>query len=726
MTTPSKCRGYYWGAASIWLFAALFCLAGGNGFAADAPFGWRVGPAAWCFRQFSFFEAIDKTAALGLTNIEACQGQQVRADAGEKLDADLPDEIIGQIHAKLEQAKVKLTSIYIHQIPGDEAACRRTFDFARKLGAEFIVSEPEPEALDLIERHCNEYGINLAIHNHPEGSSRYWNPEEVLRVCEGRGPRIGACADTGHWLRSGLNPIEGIRMLGERIVSLHLKDLDKAAPGASDVPWGKGCGEIAAVLGTLLELRLEPALIAIEYEADPEDNMAQILESAQWYEKTVSELAATLMRDAPLFVGWASANIDPPKPVALAGQKHKRLAKSSLDPLTVTALALETRGPDGQSAQAVLLSCDLVHIPRDLAERLREAVAARAPGLDPVKIMLNATHTHTAPVLGNDTYKKVYEVGNEPGEMLPSEYCDFFLDRAAGAVAEAWQNREPGGMSWALGHAAVGINRRAQFADGTTVMYGKTGQAGFRGFEGATDTGVEMLFFWKPDAALTGVLINVACPAQETESLRESSADYWHDVRREIRRRHGQDLFILPQCAAAGDISPHRMFRKDADAAMLERRGLSHRELIAQRIANAVDEVLPTADADIKYALPLIHDLVELDLPEVDPPRPPFGQTDSVHPIRFHVLRIGEVAMAGNPFELYLDYGFRIKARSCPVLTFLVQLSDASCGYLPTAKAVAGGGYSAEQFVAGPEGGQVLVEETVRRVNYLWPASPAK
>ena len=106
---------------------------------------------------------------------------------------------------------------------------------------------------------------------------------------------------------------------------------------------------------------------------------------------------------------------------------------------------------------------------------------------------------------------------------------------------------------------------------------------------------------------------------------------------------------------------------------------------------------------------------------QVDPPRPPFGETDPVHPIRFHVLRIGDVAMASNPFELYLDYGFRIKARSRPVLTFIVQLADGKCGYLPTAKAVAGGGYSAEEFVVGPVGGQVLVDETVRRINYLWP-----
>ena len=85
-----------------------------------------------------------------------------------------------------------------------------------------------------------------------------------------------------------------------------------------------------------------------------------------------------------------------------------------------------------------------------------------------------------------------------------------------------------------------------------------------------------------------------------------------------------------------------------------------------------------------------------------------------------HVLRLGDVALATNPFELFLDYGLRIKARSKGVLTFVVQLSDSCSGYLPTAKAVKGGSYGAVDYIIGPEGGQVLVDETVERINALW------
>jgi len=689
---------------------------------ADEPaFGWRVGPTAWSFNPFTFFDAIDKAAALGMPYLEAFEGQRVNADSEAKLDANLPDETIQEIIAKLDQAKVKLTSIYIHNIPADDEGCRRTFEFARKLRVEFIVSEPAPETLDTIERFCNEYAISVAIHNHPKGKSIYWNPKDVLKACEGRGPRIGACGDTGHWLRSGLKPVDAVRLLGKRLIALHLKDLDKAAPDAHDVPWGKGCGNMAGVLGVLRELRLKPGLFGIEYESNFDNNLAQIAECGKWFAEATAALAADANREDPLFVGWASVDITPPRPVALVGQFHKRLSKSVRDPLTATALAIETRGPNGQTEQAVLVSCDLVGMHQPIPERVQKAVKSRVSDLDPRKITINCTHTHTGPGLLDSTYGDRYDVSKDPGAMTASEYGDFFVQKATDAVVEAWKNRAPAGMSWGLGHAAVGINRRAQYFDGTAVLYGDAGRETFSSFEGGVDPGIDMLFFWTPEHALTGMVLNIVCPSQETEGLEEVSADFWHEVRQEVRRRQGSDVFILPQCSAAGDISPHPMFRKAAEAAMIERSGISRRQLIANRIAAAVDDVLPGAKGQVKTAIPLRHLLVDLDLPEKQPPDEPFSKTDPVHPIQFHVLRIGDVAMATNPFELFLDYGLRIEARSRPILTFLVQLSDASCGYLPTDKAVKGGGYSAEKYIVPPEGGQILVNETVSAINSLWP-----
>jgi hypothetical protein len=288
-------------------------------------------------------------------------------------------------------------------------------------------------------------------------------------------------------------------------------------------------------------------------------------------------------------------------------------------------------------------------------------------------------------------------------------------------VVRAWQARQPGGLSWALSSAVVGFNRRAQFSDGSAVMYGNTSATNFINVEGHEDHDLKLLCVWTPEAKLSGLVINLACTSQETEHLNEISADFWHDVREELHRRHGPNLFILPQCAPAGDLSPHPIYRKQAEQIMDLRRGLSRRKEIARRIANAVDDALPVAQAHIRDRLVFRHAVIRTDLPERQPSAEPFYETDPVHPMEFHVLRLGDVALGTNPFELYHDYAVRIEARSRAVLTLLVQLSGGCSGYLPTAKAVQGGGYSADKNLVAAEGGQVLVEETIKGINGLWP-----
>jgi len=425
-------------------------------------------------------------------------------------------------------------------------------------------------------------------------------------------------------------------------------------------------------------------------------------------------------KENSLYVGWASVDITPKKPVALTGQLYKRIARSVLDPLTATVLALESREKEGKKEQAIMVSCDLLYIRKPIQERLREMVKPRVPDFDVRKLFLTATHTHTGPGFIDDAFGDLYDVSKDEGVMKASEYADFFLEQVANAVVTAWQNRKASGVSWALGHAVVGMNRRAHYFDGSSAMYGNTNAENFSNIEGYEDHAVEMLFFWEPNQKLTGIVVNIACTSQETENLGEVSADFWHETREEIRKRYSQDIFIFPQCAAAGDISPHPLFRNEAEQIMQKRRGISRRQEIARRIANAVDEVFSCAKADIKTELPFRHTVVSLELPEAESSALPFYQTDSVKPIEFHVIRLGDVAIATNPFEMFLDYGVRIKARSRAVLTLLVNLSCQHSGYLPTEKAVKGGGYSADKYIVGPEGGQVLVNETVKRINELW------
>jgi hypothetical protein len=438
---------------------------------------------------------------------------------------------------------------------------------------------------------------------------------------------------------------------------------------------------------------------------------------------TICSLAqpSSAATEHPLSIGWATTDITPPRPVALVGQKAKRISQGVRDPLTATALALETRDATGESLeQAVLVSCDLCFIAGETQRKLREALVGKLGDCDPEKVFLNATHTHTGPQQVSGSFFGLYDVSGDEGVMTADEYGELLVGKLVEVVQEAWNGRKPGGVSWGLGQAVVGHNRRATYFDGTSVMYGKTDREEFDRLEGYEDHSVPLLFFWNTEKKLTGVLINLACPSQETEGLSVVSADFWHDIREELWKRYSKDLFVFPQCGAAGDISPHLMYRKEAERIMMERKGIERRQEIALRVADAVDETLPYSDDVIENSVEFAHEVAYLDLSGQGSAEPPFYKTDDPSGIEIHVIRIGDIAIASNPFEFYLDYGVRIQARSKAVLTFISQLSSMKCGYLPTQQAVEGGGYSADQYIVGPYGGKLLVDETVNRIDAMW------
>ncbi|MHC4621443.1 MAG: hypothetical protein ACYTEQ_27185, partial [Planctomycetota bacterium] len=323
-------------------------------------------------------------------------------------------------------------------------------------------------------------------------------------------------------------------------------------------------------------------------------------------------------QEGQLYVGWAGRSITPNEPVALSGQFYLRIAREAANPITCTVLAIETREGEKVIEQAVMVSCDPARITKEMQEKVRETVKARLPGLPARKIFLNATHTHSAPVIE----KGSYDIPKE-GVMQPDKYVEFLTARVAEAVVEAWNRRKPAALSWALGQAVIGYNRRVVYSRPqsgwigahTSTMYGKTDADTFRGIEGYEDHGVEMLLFWDDNEKLTGILINVTCPSQQREQEKQISADFWHDARAAIRKRHGEGLFIFAQCGAAGDQSPHRLWRKAAEEEMLKRKGITNWQEAGLRIARAVDEVMPYAKKDIRKKVVFRHMVDDIELP---------------------------------------------------------------------------------------------------------------
>jgi type 1 glutamine amidotransferase/sugar phosphate isomerase/epimerase len=259
---------------------------------AQEKLDWRLGIEAYTFHKYTLFEAIDKTAQLGLPYMGGLSFQKVSKEIPKNFDTNLTGDELKQVRLKLDSAGICMLTYYIHQIPGDEVGCRRIFEFGRKIGIETFMSEPLPEALDMIEKFCDEYDINVAIHNHDQKSSpQYWRPEGILKVCQGRSKRIGACGDLGYWMRSGIDPVKAINTLKGRLLTVQMHDLHELSPEGHDVPWGTGVGKTGQFIEEIHRLGIRPTMFGLEYSYDWFDSMPEIAACIEFFNKVSMQIA---------------------------------------------------------------------------------------------------------------------------------------------------------------------------------------------------------------------------------------------------------------------------------------------------------------------------------------------------------------------------------------------------------------------------------------------------
>lgn len=206
-----------------------------------------VAVQCWTFREFTLFEAIEKVEELGVRYLEAYPGQKVMEGSDITMGPGLSDEDMQMIKKKLSDHDITLVNFGVTGFDNTEEAMRVVFDFAKKMGIKVIVTEPQYDDYSIIDKMVKEYDIKVAIHNHPK-PTRYWNPELAFNNIQGLDERIGICGDTGHWLRSGINPLEALRLLKGRVINMHLKDLDD---DNEDVPFGSGRANIHDILAEL-------------------------------------------------------------------------------------------------------------------------------------------------------------------------------------------------------------------------------------------------------------------------------------------------------------------------------------------------------------------------------------------------------------------------------------------------------------------------------------------
>lgn len=361
--------------------------------------------------------------------------------------------------------------------------------------------------------------------------------------------------------------------------------------------------------------------------------------------------------------------------------------------------------------------------------------------------------------------------------MSAEESEDFLAGRITSAVLRAWSDRRGGYLANMFGRVPISFCRRSVYSDGHALMWGDTDTPTFAGLEGGTDSGMELLYSFDENKKLRGVVANVACPAQILEQRSIISSDYWGKAKALLRERFGNDIYLLALCGAAGDLCPRDLIRyvepetpisdpnisrdhpthRHADPSMFDISGCNK---AARRVFNEISAVYDEIDFDSLYDDAVFtHDAEILPLPlrrvtdseyrEAKNAIDTFAATargfdyrsnaalhvyagtliryeaqkkQEIYPAEAHFIRLGNIAFATYPFELFLNYGEKIRARSPAEQTFIVELCGGSGGYLPTETAERGGHYSAyvSSGNVGHEGGDLLVRLTLDSFGKMW------
>ncbi|HPN84640.1 MAG TPA: hypothetical protein PK821_04810 [Victivallales bacterium] len=474
------------------------------------------------------------------------------------------------------------------------------------------------------------------------------------------------------------------------------------------------------------------------------------------------------------YAGWAESDITPEnRVVELDGQYYQRLADGLHSRLKVVALMMQS-----EKKYSAMISIDNVGIPYDFVKELQMVASSEIPGLKPEDIIINTIHTHSAPSVSirRNWWKTAKNA------ISSGEYREIIKGKVVEALKNAKASMKGAGVSINSDFAVIGHCRRVVYSDGTAEMYGSVSRDDFAGLEGGEDSCVEMMFFADDKKIPSGMIVNVACPSQVMEATYKISSDFMGALREKLKKEFGPSFTTLCQISASGCQSPRdlsRNYRSRPD--FWHEDGV---EEISNRLLEAVRRGWLKAKSKFDFKPALKHSRLALNLPirrvtyseyisakkeierlekempsekafkvfcdeihanEKIPGRPGPYDDKKRHfamirnneavvkryedqfkepelTIDLHVLRLGNAVFASNPFELFLEYGHRIKARSKADQTFVIQIANGYEGYLPSPRAEELGGYGGMIINGkiGSDGGFKLVEETLKIINGMF------
>ena len=254
----------------------------------EEKLGWKLGAQAYSFRLFTFNDAIQKADSCNLKYIEAFPRQVIGGGIEGAMDFNMPPEKREQVLKLLKDKGIVLYAFGVVNADSPES-WRQLFVFAKAMGIQNINTEPKESDLPMIGKLADEFKIKVSIHNHPK-PTKYWDPQIVLNAIKlANSKYVGACADIGHWVRSGIDPVEGLKQYAGHLNHLHFKDLNEKSPKAHDVHWGTGVSNIKGVMQELKNQNFK-GMLSAEYETNWNSNSSDIAISAVNFREIVKEL----------------------------------------------------------------------------------------------------------------------------------------------------------------------------------------------------------------------------------------------------------------------------------------------------------------------------------------------------------------------------------------------------------------------------------------------------
>ena len=474
------------------------------------------------------------------------------------------------------------------------------------------------------------------------------------------------------------------------------------------------------------------------------------------------------LNDRGLRIGWAQEDITPELPASLRGQYYERIAHEVQSPLKVTACAIESVSGEGANGQAIMISADVVNIGRPLQDSIRDLVRGQIPNFDVSRLFVNATHTHAAPdpdpasEFGKLVIEKAGKAvvsawqGRIPagisrglghavvGHNRRVRYADGTAQMYGSTNREDFIGMEDGSdpgvdmiFCWDLSQKLTGIiinvscpsqvveakyfvssdywgefrkqlNEKFSREIYVLTQCGAAGDISPRDLPRGYKAGEPNM--WDiPGMVEIGERLVRAVEAVYPDALESIQTDpvFRHTVRElPLPTRRVSEQEYADALAVVNEIRSREPDDPDSPASAWNRFLAEIRENEKTKEYGPWDNKL-TDFGQLKKKEALVEKYRNQEL-------------DTICVVELHVLRLGDVAMATNPFELYTDYGLRITGRSKARQTFIVQLAAGGEGYLPTQRAISGGGYSAMVTRVGPVGGKVLVDETVKEINMLF------